>query len=225
MNRDEQRSRVRGLPPRRHRVNEHLVVHPSEPGGGTWISLNDAGVTLALINWYGVAGRVRAEAVSRGQVVMAVRGLTAVGHVQAALGRLPLSRMNPFRLIGIFLAQRRVVEWQWDLHHLQVRRSGWLAQQWISSGYDEPGAQRVRGRIFRQAMHQRSFGTLGWLRRLHRSHRPAAGPFSICMHRPEAATVSYTEVAVTSGRPIMRHLLGNPCQSRAFDRSLGVSTQ
>ena len=42
------------------------------------------------------------------------------------------------------------------------------------------------------ARNQKFEGRLNWLRRLHRSHLPERGPFSICMHRSDAATVSYT---------------------------------
>src|SRR5439155_9917937 len=106
---------------------------------------------------------------------------------------LSLAKLNPFRLVGIFPVAREVVEWRWDLETLERRRHRWRAQQWISSGYDEPEAQRIRGRTFRDAVRQRDAGRIEWLRRLHRSHRPRAGPFSTCMHRAEAATVSYTE--------------------------------
>jgi len=218
MNRDEQRTRAPGLPPSRHRVNGVMVVHPSEPAGGTWISLNDASVTFALVNWYAVAGRVRTGAISRGQVVMATRIATTAGQVQTALEQLPLARINPFRLIGVFPSTHRIVEWRWNLCRLQTLHSQWTAQQWISSGLDEPAAQRIRSWTFRQAKRQRSFGTLDWLRRLHRSHAPSAGPFSICMHRGDAVTVSYTEVTVTPRTLVMRHQLASPCQGHPARR-------
>src|SRR5574338_141343 len=74
MNRDEKLSRVAGLPPTKRRVNGRNVICPSEPAGGTWISLNDAGVCFALINWYSVADRVEHQPISRGEVVKIVSG-------------------------------------------------------------------------------------------------------------------------------------------------------
>jgi hypothetical protein len=91
----------------------------------------------------------------------------------------------------------------------------WDLGIWISSGFDEPGARRERGRIFRQALRQRSAGTLEWMRRLHHSHIPEAGPYSICMHRADAATVSYTEVLVSARRGRMRYQAGAPCERAA----------
>src|SRR6266700_7181437 len=65
MNRDEKLTRPTALPPRKRMVNGRAVVVPSDPGGGTWIALNDHGATLALINWYSITARVDGKAVSR----------------------------------------------------------------------------------------------------------------------------------------------------------------
>jgi hypothetical protein len=81
----------------------------------------------------------------------------------------------------------------------------------VSSGFDEPRAQEVRGGAFGRAQRQKSAGGLVWLRRLHRSHSPQEGPFSICMHREDAVTVSYTEVSVFRNRARMGHIAGAPC--------------
>jgi hypothetical protein len=212
MNRDEQLTRAAGLPPKRRVVKGCTVVGPSEPSGGSWIALNDAGATVSLINWYSVARRVRGDAVSRGVVVTAASTAGDSDEVAAILARLPLRRMNPFRLIGVFPATREIREWRWDLQTLNSVRHPWRVRQWISSGYDEPEAQRVRSATFRQASRQESFGTLAWLRRLHRSHAPALGPFSTCMHRADAATVSYTETVVSGRIGILRYCGTAPCR-------------
>src|SRR4051795_9445416 len=71
MNRDEKLTRVKALPPTRQEINGRIALLPSEPGGGTWIGVNDTGVTFALINWYAVEARVSGNAISRGQLVRA----------------------------------------------------------------------------------------------------------------------------------------------------------
>jgi hypothetical protein len=213
MNRDEKLTRAAGLPPKLREVDGRTVLCPSESGGGTWIALNDAGVTLALINWYSVKTCVKAGGVSRGEVVNSVSTATSPVFADAALAQVPINRINPFRLIGVFPVTGEIVEWRWNLKRLVRRRHRWRTQQWISSGFDEPTAQRVRGRVLAQARRQRSVGNLDWLRRLHRSHSPKIGPFSICMHRADAATVSYTEVTVSSREAVMRYHASAPCQS------------
>jgi len=212
MNRDEQLLRVAGLPPSKKMIGGCAVLAPSEPGGGTWIALNDAGVAFALINWYSITARVKGETVSRGQVVNTACVAKTPDVAVAALARLPLQRINPFRLIGVFPVTSEIIEWRWDLKRLVCKNHSWKDQQWISSGFNEPAAQRVRSRSFRAALKQKSAGSLSWLRRLHRSHSPQAGPFSTCMHRADAATVSYTEATVTPAGAMMSHHAGPPCK-------------
>lgn len=212
MNRDEQLSRVAGLPPKIFSVSGRKVICPTEPGGGTWISVNDAGVTFALINWYSVKLRVKKNPVSRGGIVKSLSAQASPASASEMLAEFPLPHTNPFRLIGFFPITEQIIEWRWDLQKLVRKIHPWRAQQFISSGFDEPEAQRVRGRTFRLAQQQNSAGTVDWLRRLHRSHKPTCGPFSTCMHRADAATVSYTEVVVSAGRIEMRHTAGAPCR-------------
>jgi hypothetical protein len=213
MNRDEKRVRVAGLPPARRTLEGRTVLYPSEPEGGTWIGVNDAGIALALINWYSVNVRAPAPAVSRGEVVLSALLGTSAAAVDAAVQARPLSRTNPFRLIGVFPKAKEVVEWRWDLQQFVRRPHPWRTNIWISSGYDEPGAQQARGKIFARASRQSSAGTLDWLRRLHRSHAPERGPYSVCMHRDDAATVSYTEVVVNRIAGTIRYVGGPLCCS------------
>ena len=220
MNRDEKLSRAAGMPPKKKTVKGHAVLGPSEPGGGTWITVNDQGATFALINWYSIAARVGGEMVSRGTVVNSVGTTVSPDLTDATLAKLPLDQINPFRLIGIFPATSKIAEWQWNLKQLVRKNLRWKSQQWISSGFDEPTAQRVRSKTFQQAQQQKSAGSLDWLRRLHRSHSPQKGPFSTCMHRADAATVSYTEVKVSRCEALMHYHAETPCQGSTSPLSI-----
>ena len=160
MNRDEKLTRIAGLPPAKKTINGRTVLSPSEPGGGTWIALNEVGVTFALINSYSIAAQLKINFVSRGEVVTAVCASDSPDTVSPILRKLPLKKINPFRLMGIFPATREVIQWQWDLRQLVRENHRWQAQQWVSSGFDEPTAQRVRGQIFQKALKQKSAGSL-----------------------------------------------------------------
>lgn len=211
MNRDEKLARVKAQPPEMVSVDGRRIIRPFEVGGGTWIALNDAGVTFALVNWYSVKAVVKINPVSRGTVVNAVSAQVSAEAAAQILGELPLMHIYPFRLIGIFPARKEIFEWRWNLKALVCTEQPWKSQQWISSGFDEPTAQRMRSRTFDLALRQKSAGSLGWLRRLHRSHTPARGPFSTCMHRADAATVSCTEIVAGSGRTSMAYWPEAPC--------------
>jgi hypothetical protein len=220
MNRDEQLRRVRGLPPKIMVAAGHRIVRPMEPSGGTWIALNDVGVTFALINWYSIGRQVKSDPISRGQIVNFVSAQCSPGAAAEILASQSLVRVNPFRLIGVFPETQELVEWSWNLKELVGKPHAWRTQQFISSGYDEPMAQRLRSATFRRALRQKSAGTREWLRRLHRSHAPESGPFSICMHRSDAATVSCTEVAVTKRMAKMVYRDLAPCERLARSTSL-----
>lgn len=222
MNRDELLTRPTGLPPAIHERAGRAYVCPAEPTGGTWISLNDAGVCLALINWYSVTARVTGESVSRGEVVRQGALANSSREVELMAAGLPLARMKPFRLLGVFPREREVVEWRWNGLKLVKYAHPWKAGIWISSGFDEPGAQQTRGTVFASAREQAGFGTSGWLQRLHSSHAPARGPYSVCQHRADAATVSYTEVRALPGRLLMRHLNDCPCRAASTPATVTI---
>lgn len=212
MNRDESLARADGLPPARHKVNGRSVLSPSAPNAGTWIALNDSGAALALINWYFVTERIEHGIVSRGEVVKAVETADSPDLANSWLTELPLKRINPFRLIGIFPVSGEVVEWRWNLKRLVRSEECWRTQQWISSGFDEPAAQCARGQAFRHALERMPNPGLNWLRKLHSSHASGPGPLSTCMHRSDAATVSYTEISVSPRAGTMRYHAGTPCE-------------
>lgn len=215
MNRDEKRTRSSALPPAIADLTICRAIFPREPNGGTWISTNDAGVCLALINWHRIDRDPTKAVVSRGQVVETLANKSSVAEIGAALRKLPLRKLRPFRLIAIVPSDKTLTEWRWNLERLSARKHMWQCQHWFSSGFDERRAEFERSRICELAQKQESAGSLGWLRRLHRSHSPKRGPFSICMHRSDAATVSYTEVEVTNRHAMMRYKSGSSCSKAA----------
>jgi uncharacterized protein with NRDE domain len=212
MNRDEKLSRVQGLPPAKHLVNGRAAMFPSEPGGGTWIGVSDAGVTFALINWYSVTSRVSHNVLSRGEVTRALLASDDLLSAEEYLARFQLKRTNPFRVIGVFPQNAAVVEWRWNLSALERVTHDWKPNIWISSGFDEPGADNSRRETFTAAMRSPWKKNSQWLRRLHSSHAPTASPYSICMHRDDAASISYTEIEVDKSSAKLAHVAGPLCQ-------------
>ncbi len=224
MNRDEKISRAAGLPPFLSHVRARKVIHPREPGGGTWIVANDRGVGFALVNWYEVAAGPTNPSISRGDVVLEMRDCPEPKEASSRIGRLNLAGVNPFRLIGFFPSEALLWEWRWDLRRLVGEQFSWAPRQWISSGHDEPGAQRTRGAVFERLRTAADAGSVGWLRRVHASHDPEPGAYSTCMHRADAATVSYTEVSVSGTEVAVGYHAGSPCL-RCADEISGVRVE
>lgn len=215
MNRDENQARPRALPPVIINLAGCRAILPREPSGGTWIAANDRGVCVALINWHRIKLEPPSSVISRGEVVRAMAGHLSVGDIAAGLASLTLRRLRPFRLIAIVPLENKLTEWRWDLKRLSALEHPWKKQHWFSSGFGEERAELERRQVCDSAQDGQSAGTLVWLRRLHRSHLPTRGPFSICMHRKEAATVSYTEVAVSNRRVLLRYKPGPACSANS----------
>lgn len=236
MNRDEKRDRFAALAPGVVKSGRRRAVFPRELTGGTWISANDAGVCLALINWHRIEREPKNDLRSRGLVVRELAGKSTADEIAAELRKLPLRKLRPFRLIAIVPLEKLVIEYRWNLERLAICDHEWQRQHWFSSGFDERTAERVRAKVCSSFVvplgrddpgsreTSRPSGkagvdtagySLSWLRELHRSHEPKRGPFSICMHRPDAATVSYTEVAVSKQRATMRYKSGASCSNGA----------
>jgi len=216
MNRDEKRARFRALAPTIVDLASRRAVFPREPSGGTWISANDSGVCLALINWHRIEREPTRDIISRGQVVRELAGKSSADEIANAVKKLPLRKLRPFRLIAIVPSEKIISEWRWNLNWLTMRTHQWKREHWFSSGLDEPRAELERQRVCDAAENQQSAGSLRWLRQLHRSHAPKRGAFSICMHRRDASTVSYTEVAVSERQATMRYKAGSCCCNGAL---------
>jgi len=215
MNRDERRARAAGTPPTRREIDSVLLLAPLDPeAGGSWISVNDRGLTLALLNRYEDtphdAGKVF---VSRGLLVLELATVTSPSEAEAALESRNLARYRPFTLVCVGPApSARRLEWNGSgLRRSAIEVPGLLA---TSSGVDQHGAERERAALFRAAAAGPAGLTPAGLAELHRSHVPERGPCSVCMHREDAVTVSCALIAVTPEEVRFHQIEGSPCESR-----------
>jgi hypothetical protein len=211
MNRDESLARAAAHPPQVFTRAGRLALYPTESTGGSWVGVNDAGITVALINWYAIPRAAGIGRVSRGSVVPAVLAAADAEEARTAIAALSKRDMAPFRLLAFAPCERTVREFRWDQQTLDEVPHAWAPRHWFSSGHDEPRTQHTRGDVAREAWRDLCAGRLPWLRRLHASHAPERGPFCFCMHRMDAATVSYTEIALTRRTATMRYHDGPLC--------------
>jgi hypothetical protein len=218
MNRDEKLTRARAMPPKCFDFPGATALFPRESSGGTWIGCNSHGNLLALLNWNDVAPPFGSAAVrSRGVLIPGLIGADDVGDTHARYSQLDLNGVLPFRLIGAFLKESVIVEWRWDGLQRQEFEFAWRKRHWFSSSVSDARAQRERGRACEKAEGYGSLEPVSWVRNLHQSHDPVPGPFSVCVHRKDAATVSYTEVRCGGEGVSMGYRTGSPCLTDRFD--------
>ena len=219
MNRDERQSRDLARPPQVF----GNAIYPLEPGGeGTWISVNTTGITLALLN-KNLSGGMYLKSRSRAEVIPALASSEALPEIQRRLLELGCKGMLPFRLFAISPNEREVCEWRWMDSKLTSQTHDWKPLHWYSSGMSDEEAERRRGAAVQVAWKQPDAGSVEWLRALHRSHEPKRGAFSLCVHRDDASTVSYSEILVDNNRVEFRYASGSPCESHGFDAAVNLS--
>lgn len=51
MNRDDRYSRPPAIAPDVYQSGSQQALYPVEPGSGTWIAVNQAGLAFAILNW------------------------------------------------------------------------------------------------------------------------------------------------------------------------------
>jgi hypothetical protein len=213
MNRDEKIARGAGEGPEIQDLSGTTAIYPSDGAGGTWIGANEYGISLTLLNWNDIVRRpldIR-KARSRGRIIPALGSSPRMAELQAAFCVSDLERIQPFRLVGIFPSEQTIGEWHWDESRLTFQAQGWHSRHWFSSSLSDRHAESFRGAACHNAQNESDTGSAPWLRRLHASHAGGPGPFSLCVHRNDVRTLSYSEVMVTSTSVQMAHFQGSPC--------------
>jgi hypothetical protein len=210
-NRDERPTRAPGLPPQVGDLNGVRWLAPRDGDQlGTWIGANELGVTLGLLNRFeesparSTGGGFR----SRGLLVTSLLDLGDLDGLERRLHESDLSIYQPFTLTS-FAPGEAARLFAWNGSRLSRQDRAHSALVLTSSGYDQAEATRIRGALFEDAQAEGGSAAEAF-EALHRSHFPERGPFSICMHREEAATVSFTRVAVRPGSVEMTYVPGPP---------------
>jgi hypothetical protein len=221
MNRDERNSRG-ATPPKIETFDGVQAVYPLDVQGGTWIAANQHQASFALLNWNDVAPRAE-KTHSRGAVVMAVRTASSHEEARASLEQLDLRGILPFRLIGVLGAIKKIAEWRWDQILLTENAHLWERAHWFSSSLSDENAAKERGATCQQAMAEGDAGSSAWLRRLHGSH-VGGHAFSVCVHRENVSTVSYSEIQIGEYSLQFQYFAGSPCKMREFESVLQLKT-
>lgn len=197
-NRDEQHARALAEPPqRRIAASGRACLAPRDPqGGGTWLAVNSAGVTWALLNYY--AAEVPAQAVpasgvrTRGEIVAQLAGATEPSAVSAILSPERLVAYRPFCLLRV--SSDAAQYWRWD----GQRWSG-PAPATAPLSTSSFQTERVVARR-RQLWRGLTMATPGDLERYARHYDACDPAGSVTMERPDARTVSLSRIDVTRHR-------------------------
>jgi Transport and Golgi organisation 2 len=214
-NRDELKTRSRALPPTIKTQNSVRYIAPVDvDGGGTWLGVNEFGVTCGLLNNYStnVAQTASLSAKSRG---LLVTSLLDSPSPSKALTRLETLRLNDFRpfLLTLFAPNQPVALCNWDGETLQIP-NGPIAPPISSSSYDTQNVVQNRLQQFAlfRASNQRLDSAL--FKSYHASHSEKGGAYSVCMHRNDAETVNFSLIRVMPDQVEFHYTPGAPCATQ-----------
>jgi hypothetical protein len=191
-NRDERHTRAAEHAPGEQRTVEGVryVAPVDGDHGGTWLVLNEHGVTVCLLNYY-PRGVVETGVESRGRLPLRCAGCARVDDVVRELRAVELGRYAPFHLVAVDAGGASV--WlKWDGRALH--EAG--APEFLTSSSFEP--ERVQA--------ARAARWAAWTERtpeglavFQRQYDPAAGAESVLMRRVDACTRSVCAVRVREG--------------------------
>lgn len=177
--------------------------------GGTWISVNSAGLSICLINNYGAEKRIHSDsAPSRGNLVAKMAFSTTPSEAIGIFHQLEPHQYNPFDIF-VFDATGTPTCWRWN--GIDLYQEDPLENFAFSTGFDIETVVSNRRDLYHQ------WQTKGKdLADYHRSHIPEASSYSVCMHREDAGTQSMSEIRIDDDEVEFIYRPGPPCQTAAL---------
>ena len=213
-NRDERKTRGRAEPPGIRRQQDIGYIAPLDiDAGGSWIAVNQFGVSLCLLNYYGVPMDLEQTRVfkSRGLLVLSLIENPDEQSVRDCLAQADIQSYRPFTLVAL-TPQADPVVYRWIGSGEPVVET--VQQPPLSSSSFETNAViDGRCRLLREMAAAQNASDAGLLEQYHRSHLPEKGPYSVCMHRDDAQTVSLSNISVRPKEIHFRYTPGSPCRA------------
>jgi hypothetical protein len=219
-NRDEKHTRQVALPPAvREKEGVRFVAPLDGDYGGTWIGVNQYGLSLCLLNRYqdeaGFSSGA-AEYLSRGFLPAEFMDCPTRWQTRNRIERLDLRRYRPFTIV-VLEPEPPPLLIHWTGRGLLFESNGETAIPLVSSSYDPEGVRRSRRRHFEGLLKESGKVDGRLLERFHRSHFPTASAYSTCMHRDDARTVSFSKINVTGDDIEFTYHADSPCVGARTD--------
>ncbi len=215
-NRDEKRSRpVASLPQIHCRGSVRFAAPVDGAYGGTWIAVNEYAVSLCLLNGnslsIGTTSPTPTAPRSRGLLLAEYMDARSVFEVCDRLWAADLSRYAPFTLVTLEANEPAAVM-EWDGVDKLILPHGDAFMPLISSSFDPSCVLQYRKNEFQRRRLLEGSVNSSFLFQFHKSHGPVPGPYSPCMHRSDAETVSFSWIQVTAEDIRFLYTPAAPCR-------------
>ena len=162
--------------------------------------MNLYGVSCFLLNYYLAESRYDPgpDATSRGLIIPGVMGNASAAGAVDEVFAMDLSRYMAFTFVALDVDGAHACIWDGSKELVRdtlppLSSSSFKSHEVIHSRLSLYGEKT--GETY------------------HTSHLPEKGPFSVCMHRPDARTVSFSRIDVTAEDIVFSYAPGNPCET------------
>ena len=185
-NRDERHTRSAEVPPTEYETDGVRWLAPMDPdSGGTWLMANEHGLTVALLNDYGIAWEPGDEPPreSRGRLVPLTCSSREAREATAVIEETVLGHTPPFELIAVD-ARGGASRLHWDGLSSRLTHGVRVRPPFISSSFDTAAVVAARRSGFPKMADEQALSAF------HHSHDAATAAQSVNMSRPDAATRS-----------------------------------
>jgi len=208
-NRDERLSRQRAMLPTVQQSEEVNYISPTDAdAGGTWIATNQYGVTVCLLNHYQFEQiETYKDWTSRGEIVRLFAPIVDLVSAKRSFDQLQL---NDYRAFRMFIIDRHGSNLLcvWDGHSARVEKN--VTTPKSSSSVDAKHVKKARKQLFVDLNLVNSTDVQDYLN-YHSSHLPSRSQESVCMHRDDAKTVSFSHISVDEHQVSFVYADGSPC--------------
>lgn len=214
-NRDELKTRKLAMPPRLAECNGvHYLAPIDADARGSWLGVNEHGVALCLVNHYpGAFFSMEQDYRSRGVLLTSLLDCVSADMFSQRLCEVELEQYRPFMLLAFELhASFRLAVW--DGRTLQLQNLKTTDLPVTSSSFATTEVISSRKENFTKLSAQIDHDML---MRFHRSHMPERGAYSVCMHRNDAETVSFTHIQVTDVKAQLRYYATALCSATSYE--------
>ena len=219
-NRDERRTRLQALPPRLlSRDGVRFLAPVDGDFGGTWISTNEFGISLCLLNGAnltGSSGPPPTAARSLGLLLPELISSANISDVYDRLQRTDFAYYAPLTLVGMGLGAAAVaIEWDGRQRVSNVMEQSCFML--TSSSFQTEAVCQTRQTEFARIIAVRTPDSSptpdqAAFLQFHASHVPSRSAYSTCMHRPDAETVSFSQITATAQSTELLYSPAAPCQ-------------
>jgi Transport and Golgi organisation 2 len=218
-NRDERHTRKPASGPRvSSRRGVSCVAPVDGDHGGSWIGANQFGLTLCLLNRYGDwSSDPDRDYTSRGLLLTDLLDSRHSQQVSERLTDVALDRFQPFTMLALSGDVAPILI-DWNGRDCAIQLDAEARMPLTSSSLKDPNVIALRRRLFADMLAHRGRLDAELLSQFHRSHLPERGPYSVCMHRDDANTVSLSTVTVTPDSVKFIYHPNSPCLEAAAEK-------